>query len=237
VTHNIGSNVARVEAAKERAGLAGSMAFAALMWGCGDVLCQSVEKKNAQGQLTGKSEPDKFASPAGSLDLDRVARQAVFGGLMMAPLGHVWYSHPVLNAGLGIWKSKRSPLWLQGRVAVWESRNSAGKLAAAQTVATECCFVPWSAFMYPFFQEVWRTRGNLWDGLAEVRRKWMQMVTASVAFWTAADFVNLRYTPLHLRFVVASCEDVIWSATTSWLKNNHEPVEASCSKMPPREIG
>lgn len=194
----------RISRAKKNAGLCGSMGFACVMWGGGDLACQSLENrlslKHAKLQ-TSVSDQKCF-----ECDYARAFRQSLYGTVIMAPVAHVWYESKI-NGGLLVVKAICS-------TRTWGSNT----IAFAQTFMTQIFIAPVLTFVYLFAQEIFQ--GNaLKDAVVEVQSKGFQMLLADWCFWPLADFLNFRFSSVHIRFVVMNLQDVVWSGITSWIKN------------------
>ena len=83
------------------------------------------------------------------------------------------------------------------------------RLATGCTL-TQIFIAPVLTFVYLIAQEVFQG-GALKDAVVEVQSKGFQMLLADWCFWPLADFLNFRFSSVHVRFVVMNLQDVAWS--------------------------
>ena len=154
------------------------VATAAGLWSAGDASCQL-----AVPHLTG--------TPTEPYDWKRTARQALFGGVFMASVGHGWY---------GLIEK-----FLPGAAPM----NAIGKVAADQLV-----FAP--GMLSCLFYTMARMEGH--DHAVGEERVSSTLLGALMANWTvwpAVQAVNLTLTPLAHRVTVVNLVCIPWTGASS----------------------
>jgi protein Mpv17 len=155
-------------------------------------------------------------------DFGRAALTAVFGGIMVGPVGHVWYAN--LDR---IILAMRGALLRGGAAA-----SAAATTAAATTTATTTTpsFIAAkvlldTAVMGPFYVAGYFTFGaTVMDGggWKEAKHKlesdFWPTLAAEVCFWPAVQGVNFWRTPVHHQLLVVNALTVADAAFMSWAR-------------------
>jgi hypothetical protein len=155
-------------------------------------------------------------------DYGRAALTAVFGGIMVGPVGHVWYAN-----------LDRIVLALRKLGGVGAAATAAAGGAASAT-ATATTSTPGfiaskvlldTAVMGPFYVAGYFAFGaTVMDGggWQDVRRKlehdFLPTLAAEVCFWPAVQGVNFYRTPVHHQLLVVNALTVADAAFMSWTR-------------------
>jgi len=229
----------RIERSEARADARGRAAAAAA------VSAAASARKNKAGGKPKAAAPAAAAAQEGeaaatdaagdgpaAYDLGRAALTALFGGVMVGPVGHVWYAN-LDRVVLGL----RSAAGIGGRGGA-AAAATAPAAAAAAAVTTAPGFVAAKVLldtivMGPFYVAGYFTFGAVvmdgggWrEARAKLAQDFWQTLAAEVCIWPAVQGVNFLRTPVHHQLLVVNSLTVVDAAFMSWARAQDDWVGA-----------
>lgn len=165
-------------------------------------------------------------------DFGRAALTAVFGGIMVGPVGHVWYANldRIILAMRG--------MVVRGAVAGAAATATAATAATTTALTSTPSFIAAkvlldTAVMGPFYVAGYFTFGaTVMDGggWKEAKHKlesdFWPTLAAEVCFWPAVQGVNFWRTPVHHQLLVVNALTVADAAFMSWARAQDDWVAA-----------
>lgn len=190
-----GTNFLRgYERSMKRNPLATKMATCAVGFGAGDIVAQAVSRKPPM-QAAGVPMPERpFVE---SLDLGRVMRMALFGGVVAAPQMHLffnWLDKVVMPL------TPKHPIAVLSKVCIDQIVNS-----------------PLGTMI--FFTWTQTLKGQPQNAVPEITEKLWPTTQASWRLWPAAQAVNFLMVPVHLRIVFINVVAILWTTILSRIGN------------------
>jgi protein Mpv17 len=199
-------------------------------------------RKRAGGAGAGERPPSSSSPPAhgnddnvdAPYDFGRAALTAMFGGVMVGPVGHVWYSNldriilatrrGLLAAGAGGGGGRAAAVASSLPAAAAAATTSAAALVSTPAFIAAKVLLD-TAVMGPFYVASYFTFGaTVMDGggWREAKQKlesdFWPTLAAEVCFWPAVQGVNFWRVPARHQLLVVNALTVADAAFMSWAR-------------------
>jgi len=136
----------------------------------------------------------------GSIDFARLARMFFLGGVLVAPVLHVWY----------------------GALFRWfPSPSIRGVLT--RVVLDQAVFAP--IFCGVFFTAIFATEGRLDQLENHLRENYVDAVKVNWMMWIPAQIINFKFVPPQLQVLFANFVALFWNSYLSWSGHKDQHIE------------